>query len=157
MEIKMKSLKHLLYISAIAGTIFVSSPVLAEIHVVEMLNKGEEGMMVFKPAVVFAEAGDTVQFKPTDKSHNVVSFNDMLPEGVESFKSKFNKEFELVVDKEGTYGYYCQPHLPLGMVGLIVVGDNIDITAVNLSSKAKGKAKKRLEKYIQEGALKDRG
>lgn len=157
MEIEMKTLKRLLYTSAIAGAIFISSPAFAEVHVVEMLNKGEEGMMVFKPAVVFAETGDTIQFKPTDKSHNVVSFNDMLPEGVEAFESKLNKEFELLVDKEGTYGYFCQPHLSLGMVGLIVVGDNIDLTTVNLSSKAKGKAKKRFEKYIEEASLEDQG
>ena len=29
----------------------------------------------------------------------------------------------MVVEAEGAYGYYCQPHKALGMVGLILVGD----------------------------------
>ncbi|TJW42925.1 MAG: pseudoazurin, partial [Mesorhizobium sp.] len=38
----------------------------AEEHVVQMLNKGEKGAMVFQPAFVQAAPGDTVRFVPTD-------------------------------------------------------------------------------------------
>ncbi len=144
----MKSIKYFMSAMVVAIVILVNNAAFAEVHIVEMLNKGDEGTMVFKPAITFAKAGDTIKFIPTDKGHNVVSFKDMLPEGVAPFKSKMNKEFELVVEKDGSYGFYCQPHLPMGMVGLVVVGDNVNLADIKLGKKVKGKAKKRFEKYI---------
>ena len=41
----------------------------AEVEV-KMLNKGTEGAMVFEPALVKVEPGDTVKFVATDKGHN---------------------------------------------------------------------------------------
>ncbi|TGS56679.1 pseudoazurin, partial [Mesorhizobium sp. M3A.F.Ca.ET.201.01.1.1] len=57
-------------------------------HVVQMLNKGEKGSMVFQPDFVRAAPGDTVKFVPTDKTHNAESIKDMIPEGAEPFKGK---------------------------------------------------------------------
>lgn len=115
----------------------------AETHEVHMLNKGEAGAMVFEPAFVKAAAGDVVKFIPSNKGHNVENIEGMLPEGVEGFKTKFNEEFELTVDKEGVYGIKCTPHYAMGMVALIQVGDaaNLDDAA---AVKQKGKAKDRM-------------
>jgi plastocyanin len=45
----------------------------AEIEV-KMLNKGSDGeAMVFEPAAVKAQPGDTIRFVPVDKGHDVVS------------------------------------------------------------------------------------
>src|SRR3546814_4607688 len=63
----------------------------AEIEV-KMLNKGAAGMMVFEPAFVKAEPGDTVRFVAVDKGHNAESIAGMLPEGAEPFAGKFNQE-----------------------------------------------------------------
>lgn len=90
---------------------------------VQMLNKGESGVMVFEPAFVHVEPGDTVHFIATDKSHDVQSVKGMLPEGVEPFKGKLNESFDLTVTEEGVYGVKCTPHFPMGMVALVVVGD----------------------------------
>ncbi|RVB46872.1 plastocyanin/azurin family copper-binding protein, partial [Mesorhizobium sp. M7A.F.Ca.CA.001.06.1.1] len=60
----------------------------AEEHMVQMLNKGEKGAMVFQPAFVKAAPGDTVKFVPTDKSHDAESIKGMLPDGAEPFKGK---------------------------------------------------------------------
>jgi len=150
----MKRLKKTLAVISLLGVLLLNGAAFAEVHVVEMLNKGDEGAMVFKPAIVYAQAGDTIHFKATTKGHNVVSFKDMLPEGVTPFKSKFSKDFELVVEKDGTYGYFCQPHLPIGMVGLIVVGDDIDLSTVQLGKKVKGKALKRFNKYLADASKK---
>ena len=64
----------------------------AETFEVQMLNKGAEGAMVFEPAYVKAAPGDVIHFVPTDRSHNAASIDGMLPEGVEPFRSKMNKE-----------------------------------------------------------------
>lgn len=109
---------------------------------VQMLNKGEKGGMVFQPDFVKAAPGDTIKFVPTDKGHNAESIKGMLPEGAEKFKSKFNKEFVLKVEKEGLYGIKCSPHYGMGMVALISVGtpENEDKAK---AVKQRGKAKKR--------------
>lgn len=103
----------------------------AETHEVQMLNRGEAGMMVFEPAFVKAAPGDTIRFLPTDKGHNVESIDGMLPEGVESFRTRFNEVVELEVTQAGVYGVKCTPHYGMGMVALIQVGDpaNLDAAA----------------------------
>ncbi len=128
--------------TACVVTLLMAAPAIAETFEVKMLNKGGNGSMVFEPAYVAVELGDTVTFLPINKGHNVESIKGMLPEGVDKFKSKLGKEFSITFDQEGLYGVKCTPHYSLGMVGLIQVG-----AAVNLNKaaavKQKGKAKKR--------------
>jgi pseudoazurin len=114
----------------------------AETFEVKMLNKGEAGSMVFEPAFLNVASGDTVVFVPTDKGHNVESIKGMLPDGVDTFKSKMNKEFSITFETDGVYGIKCTPHYAMGMVGLIQVGDAVNLEAAS-SVKQKGKAKKR--------------
>ena len=120
---------------ALAGAAFAAE------HEVHMLNKGEAGTMVFEPAFVRAEPGDTIHFIPTDKSHNVEAIKDILPEGVEVFKSAINEEYALEVTEPGLYGVKCTPHVAMGMVALIQVGDapaNLDAAkTVKLPKKAR--------------------
>ena len=73
---------------------------------VKMLNKGESGVMVFEPAFVQAQPGDTVHFIATDKSHNVESIKGMLPEGAEPFESGLGLEDDWVVTMIGAVGNY---------------------------------------------------
>ncbi|WP_417840022.1 pseudoazurin [Tritonibacter scottomollicae] len=116
----------------------------AETFEVKMLNKGEAGAMVFEPDYVKAMPGDVIHFIATDKGHNVESIKGMLPEGSESFKSKFNVDYELTVDAEGLYGIKCTPHYGMGMVALIQVGDAVNLEAAQ-GVKQRGKSKGRFE------------
>jgi len=94
-------------------------------HEVKMLNKGADGQaMVFEPAFLQIEVGDTVTFVPTDKGHNAEVIKGLLPEGGTEFKGKINEEISVTFDVAGAYGYKCLPHFGMGMVGLIVVGDD---------------------------------
>ena len=127
---------------ALSGTAFAAE------HEVHMLNKGEAGMMVFEPAYVKAAPGDVIRFVPTDKSHNVEAIKEILPEGVETFKSKINEEYALTVTEPGLYGVKCTPHYAMGMVGLIQVGDapaNLDAAKTAKMSK---KARERMDAEI---------
>ena len=128
-------------LAAPALLLALAVPSLAAEHEVHMLNKGEAGMMVFEPGFVKAVPGDTIRFIPTDKSHNVEAIADILPEGVEPFKSKINEEFTLTVTEPGLYGVKCTPHFAMGMVGLVQVGDapaNLDAAkAAKMSKKAR--------------------
>ena len=91
---------------------------------VEMLNKLGKDSMVYSKKIVRINVGDTVFWKATDKGHNVEFIKGGIPEGVEKFKSKFNKDTEYKFSVPGIYAYWCTPHKNMGMIGFIVVGDD---------------------------------
>jgi pseudoazurin len=115
--------KTVIAVIALAG--LAVTPAMAADFEVHMLNKGAAGTMVFEPAFVQIQPGDTVTFIPTDKGHNVETIKDMLPEGVEAFKSKINETYAVTFDTAGVYGVKCTPHFAMGMVGMILVGDDL--------------------------------
>lgn len=128
----------------VMASLLVGSAAFAETIEVQMLNKGTEGAMVFEPAFVAAQPGDTIHFISVDKGHNAESIKGMLPEGAEEFKSKIGADFELVVETEGLYGIKCTPHYSLGMIALIQVGDAVNLDAAQ-GVKQRGKAAKRFD------------
>ena len=118
----------------------------ATVHDVEMLNKDpddEKKLMVFHPAIVRAEPGDTIRFLAVDSNHNSEAFKNMLPTGVEHWKSKLGKDFDLTVEAEGAYGFFCTPHKSWGMVGLLLVGDVSGNYEALKAERQRGKAKQR--------------
>lgn len=133
-------MRHVFTIAAALAGLLLASAAQAADHQVQMLNKGEKGAMVFQPDYVVAAPGDTVTFVPTDKSHNVESIKDMLPEGAAPFKGKMNEQITVTVDKEGVYGVKCVPHYGMGMVALIVVGKATNLEEAK-KVKQPGKAK----------------
>lgn len=121
----------------------------AETIEVQMLNKGADGgRMVFEPAFVQAQPGDTIRFVPTDKGHNAEVNKGMLPEGAETFKGKINEEFEVTLDAEGVYGVICKPHFAMGMVMTIAIGD-VDAPGDFLEGRVPRKAKERFEAQLE--------
>ena len=110
---------------------FAAVPALAANFEVHMLNKGETGAMVFEPALTKVAVGDTVTFLPTDKGHNAETMKEILPEGAETFKGTMGKEVVVTFTQPGAYGIKCSPHLGMGMVALVVVGDEpVDVEAI---------------------------
>ena len=134
-------------IAASLAALLLAPAAFAENFEVKMLNKGTEGAMVFEPAFVKAAVGDTVTFIATDKGHNVEGIDDMLPEGVEGFKSKMGEEYVLTLTAEGLYGVKCTPHYTMGMVALILAGAPVNQDAV-AAVVLKGKAKTRFEPLV---------
>ena len=106
----------------VAALGFAGAAGAAEVEV-KMLNKGTEGVMVFEPALVKINPGDTVKFLASDKGHNVETVDGMLPDGGPTFVGKVNEELAITFVKAGVYGYKCKPHYGMGMVGMIVVGE----------------------------------
>lgn len=102
-------------------------------HEVKMLSSGADGIMVFEPAVVQAEPGDTVRFVPADSGHNSVSA--YVPDGAETWDGSINEEITVTLSQEGVYLYQCDPHLVLGMVGVIQVGDAVNMEAARSEAK----------------------
>ncbi|WP_421505458.1 pseudoazurin [Brucella pseudogrignonensis] len=126
----------------------MAAPALAENIEVHMLNKGAEGAMVFEPSYIKANPGDTITFIPVDKGHNVESIKDMIPAAAEKFKSKINENYVLSVSEPGAYFVKCTPHYAMGMVALIVVGDNPANLDEIVAAKKPKPVQARLEKAI---------
>ena len=112
---------------------------------IEMLNKQGKESMVYSQKIVRINLGESVLWKASSKGHNVEFIKGGVPEGVEKFKSKFNKDVEYKFDIPGIYAYWCTPHKTMGMIGFVVVGDDKsnleDIKKLRFSGKSKKLAK----------------
>ena len=107
-------------------TIFISNIALGENTTIEMLNKLDNRNMVFSSEIVKIDIGDTVFWKATDKGHNVEFITKGgIPEGVEKFKSKVGKDVDYTFSIPGIYAYWCTPHKTMGMIGFIIVDDDL--------------------------------
>lgn len=109
-------------LATIAVAMGLAGPAMAAEVQVKMLNRGTEGVMVFEPALVKIEAGDTIKFVATDKGHNAESIKGMFPADAAPFVGKLGEDVSVTFDKPGAYGVKCLPHYGMGMVALIVVG-----------------------------------
>ena len=50
---------------------FICIDLTSEAYTVKMLNQGATGVMVFEPAFLKVNVGDTVTFESTDAAHNL--------------------------------------------------------------------------------------
>ena len=136
----------------IAFIISFSSVIFAAEYEVAMKNSGADGMMVFEPAVLKVNVGDTVHFIPTDQLHNSESVEGLTPEGAVTWKGAMNKKVSVTLDKEGVYVYQCLPHVPLAMVGVIVAGEPTNLEQIKAKaadfSNRFATNKDRLDKYL---------
>ena len=99
-------------------------------HEVKMLNSGADGIMVFEPAVIKISKGDTVNFRAVDMSHNSASLEGMIPDGAESWNGALSQDISITFTEEGVYVYQCTPHAMMAMVGVIQVGEAVNLDSV---------------------------
>ena len=139
------------YLFIILFGLFIANVSFAEDTTVEMLNKLDKRTMVFSQEIVRIDPGDTVFWKATDPGHNVEFISKKgVPAGVEKFKSKVGKDTEFTFTVPGIYAYWCVPHKTLGMIGFIIVGN--DLSNLDSIKKVKfiGKSKKIAKGLIAE-------
>jgi pseudoazurin len=114
-------------------------PAFAETIEIQLLNENEAGdRMVFSQELIRAKVGDVIRFVATDRSHNAQSVRDALPEGQEAFKGRMNQDVEYIVTEAGLTAVVCQPHESMGMVALIVVGDDLSNAQDILDARIRG-------------------
>tara|TARA_Y100000114_G_scaffold153282_1_gene172947 strand:- start:709 stop:1143 length:435 start_codon:yes stop_codon:yes gene_type:complete len=143
-------MKVLGFLTAVFGFVFLSNLAYAENITLEMLNKRDDGQkMVYSEDVARVNVGDTVTWVPTSKGHNVEIV--AAPEGFDiPKKSKNNKEVSITFDVPGIYYYWCTPHKSMGMIGLVIVGDDVSNKDAIAKAKAMGKSKKKLKALLGE-------
>ena len=128
--------------------IFFTSPILANTFSIDMLNVRSDGQsMVYSEDVLKVEVGDTVVWKPKDKGHNVEFI--IGPDAIElPKKSRINQEFTYTFEKSGVYFYQCTPHKSMGMIAVIIVGDDLTNLDQVKSVWVFGRSKRKLEEIL---------
>ena len=64
------------------------------------------------------------------------------------FRPTFSKFNKITFDTPGIYYYWCTPHKGMGMIGLVVVANDVSNIDEVASAKAIGKSKKKLKKLL---------
>ena len=139
-------MKNLQSTVAILG--LLTTPELAEKTTIDMLNKRDDGAkMAYSQDIARIDVGDTITWVPTSKGHNVhfIAGPDgwALPK-----KSKNNKEVAITFDTPGIYLYQCTPHASMGMIAMVVVGDDMSNLDAIKAVKMRGKSKKKMKELL---------
>jgi pseudoazurin len=134
--------------------LILSGAALAESYEVQMLNTGPDGVMVFEPAVLSVNPGDSVTFKATNPGHNSESMEGMMPEGAEGWQGGMGQDVTVTFDQDGVYVYQCTPHLMMAMVGVIKVGSGSNLEVIKAAAIDKKTAfmmaQDRLDDYLSQ-------
>ena len=76
--------------------------------------------------MVRVEIGDKVTWKSTNAGHNAVFVPKAIPDGALPLEGAMSKDVSYIFEKPGVYMIKCNPHLGLGMLMAVVVGNNIN-------------------------------
>ncbi|MAQ07261.1 MAG: pseudoazurin [SAR116 cluster bacterium] len=128
--------------------IFFSFQLSAKTLEIEMLNKLGKEKMVYSVKVAKIDVDDKIIWKSVSKGHNVEFIG--MPKGVKKFKTKINKDAEFIFKKKGVYLYQCTPHKAMGMIGLVIVGNDKSNLDKIKKVKLYGKSKKIFKKLLKE-------
>ena len=141
-------MKVLTFYLAVFGIMLAVGSASAGARTIEMLNKDDAGnKMVYSEELARIEVGETITWVPTSKGHNVEWIAG--PDGAElPKKSKNGKEVSMTFEVPGIYYYLCTPHKGMGMIGLVVVGDDTSNKDAIAKAKALGKSKKKLKALL---------
>ena len=133
----------------------LASFISAENFDIKMVNADASGqVMVFDPPFIKANIGDTVTFLPTDMLHNSQSVPGLIPSSASSWNGVMNEKITIELNTEGVYVYQCTPHIALGMIGVIQVGEATNIDNIKNSSSTLESMivmnKERVQEYISQ-------
>ena len=136
------------YLFLVIALVFFSIQSFAKTLEIEMLNKLNKETMVYSIKVAKVKIDDTIIWKSVDKGHNVEFLG--MPKGVKKFKSKISKDAEYTFKTPGVYLYQCTPHKAMGMIGLVIVGDDMNNLDKIKKIKLRGKSKKIFKNLLDE-------
>ena len=92
--------------------------------------------------------GDTINFVASDKGHQVHALPGMIPEGAQPSDAKMSMDIKVTFTVSGVYVIACRPHMIMGMIGIVLVGDPMNIDKLDPSS-LPAKARTKLEILLE--------
>ena len=116
--------------------------------------QGKKNNMRYDPRIISINVGDTVFWKSLGKDHNVEFIVEGIPVGVEKLNSELNQDVEFTFITPGIYAYVCTLHINIGMIGFIIVGNDLhnlkEVKKIKYSGFARRIAKELIEE-IEKG------
>ena len=107
----------------------------------------------FSKEVAYIDVGDTIEWLPKTEGHNVEFLGGPNMSSLPT-SSEVDAFHSTTFDTSGVYLYHCKPHGNMGMLGLVIVGNNFhnleEIVNIELSTTAKAVLKKLIKstKYV---------
>ena len=115
--------------------------------------QGKKNNMRYDPRIISINVGDTVFWKSLGKDHNVEFIVEGIPVGVEKLNSELNQDVEFTFITPGIYAYVCTLHINIGMIGFVVVGNDLhnlkEVKKIKYSGFARRIAKELIEEIGQ--------
>ena len=78
----------------------------------------------------------------------------MIPDGANSWSGGMNQDISVTLTTEGVYVYQCDPHAMMAMVGVIQVGNPVNLEAVKAQAGSKKSGfvmnQSRLDDYLSQ-------
>ena len=115
---------------------------------VKSLDRSSAGFFVFSPDFVRIMPGDAIDFVASDKGHQVHSVPGMIPEGAQPFDAKMSQDIKATFTVPGIYVIGCRPYMIMGMIGVVLAGDPINIDKLDPSG-LPAKARTKLETLLE--------
>ena len=81
--------------------------------------------MTFQPDLVKVGVGDTVTFSPPTRATTSMSSPTCFLLALGPLQGRYQQAAERDVHRAGVYVVKCDPHYGMGMVAVIVVGDDL--------------------------------
>jgi plastocyanin len=122
--------------AALAAALLLPPRLLAaeanETVVIRMTSDTQGSRVGFDPIGVLVRSGQTIRWICSSNVHTATAYHPAnyqhslrIPEKATPWDSKYllpGQTFEVTLDVEGVYDYFCLPHEMAGMVGRIIVG-----------------------------------
>ena len=146
----MNMLARITMVAAIAGALMAPVAYAAE-YEVHMLAKDANGRFAqYEPAFLKVQPGDTVTFISSDALDNTESIPELIPQSAENWTGDLGKNVSVSFETEGLYVYKCVHHVGRGMIGVVQVGDGVQVLDAAAVSKLPAQAKARLDVLLTE-------
>ena len=123
------SMRSIRIVAAAVVSASLSHHVQADEHVIRAIVDHWE------PMVTYAKPGDTIKFMSM-LGHDAETMDGMVPTGAPKWKTKLGEEgFGVTLTKEGAYIYKCNPHMSMGMVAAVIVGEGVPANLPDIEKK----------------------
>ena len=65
----------------------------------------------------------------------IQTIDGMIPAGANAWAGELNRDISVTLDTEGVYVYQCDPHVMMAMIGVIQVGEAVNMNQIKEASK----------------------
>ena len=103
--------------------VFLNLALISKISIAEIIQIEFTENDSYSTEVAFINEGDTIEWLPKNEGHNVEFLAGPKMNNLPN-NSEINEFHSVLFNTPGVYLYGCAPHLNMGMLGLIIVGND---------------------------------